>query len=54
MENSTCFVIIDFGKKISYASGNPRILDLDKTYPLVTEPVFINLGINCYRGTYKT
>ena len=29
MENLTCFVIIGFGKKTSYANGKHRELDLD-------------------------
>ncbi len=54
MENSkTCFVIIGFGKKPSYANGELRVLDLDETYTLLIKPVFDSLGIPCYRAIDK-
>lgn len=54
METSyTCFVIIGFGKKTSYANGKLRILDLDETYTLLIKPVFDSLGIPCYRAIDK-
>ena len=48
-----CFVIIGFGKKTSYATGTPRILDLDETFELLIKPVFEELEINCYRAIDK-
>jgi hypothetical protein len=54
MKNSiTCFVIIGFGKKTSYANGKLRVLDLDETYTLLIKPVFDSLGIPCYRAIDK-
>jgi len=53
MENLTCFVIIGFGKKTSYANGKHRELDLDETYSLLIKPVFEDLGIACYRAIDK-
>lgn len=45
----TCFVIIGFGKKTSYATNPVRVLDLDKTYEKLIKPVFDALNIDCYR-----
>jgi hypothetical protein len=50
---STCFVIIGYGKKTSYAGGRTRILDLDETYTILIKPVFDALGITCYRAIDK-
>lgn len=49
----TCFVIIGYGKKTSYAAGKTRVLDLDETYTLLIKPVFEALGIACYRAIDK-
>lgn len=49
----TCFVIIGFGKKTSYANGKLRVLDLDETFTLLIKPVFESLGIDCYRAIDK-
>lgn len=49
----SCFVIIGFGKKTSYANGKLRILDLDETYSLLIKPVFDSLSIPCYRAIDK-
>ncbi len=46
----SCFVIIGFGKKTSYANGKARVLDLDQTYSLLLKPVFDSLNIDCYRA----
>lgn len=48
-----CFVIIGYGKKTSYATGSPRILDLDETYKLLIKPAFEQLQIECYRAIDK-
>lgn len=53
MKSLNCFVIIGFGKKTSYASGKPRILDLDETFSLLIKPIFKELNINCYRAIDK-
>lgn len=54
MENTpTCFVIIGYGKKTSYANGKLRVLDLDETYTLLIKPVFEVLNIPCYRAIDK-
>ncbi|WOD43146.1 hypothetical protein [Hwangdonia lutea] len=53
MEDLTCFVIIGFGKKTSYANGKVRVLDLDETYTLLIKPVFDALNISCYRAIDK-
>src|ERR1017187_7512852 len=50
MEEISCFVIIGFGKKKSYANGKLRELDLDETYSLLIKPVFDSLKIPCYRA----
>ena len=52
-DSPTCFVIIGFGKKTSYANGKLRVLDLDETYTLLIKPVFDSLGIPCYRAIDK-
>jgi hypothetical protein len=49
----SCFVIIGYGKKTSYANGKPRVLDLDETFTLLIKPVFDGLGIPCYRAIDK-
>lgn len=49
----SCFVIIGYGKKTSYANGKPRVLDLDETYSLLIKPVFDALNIDCYRAIDK-
>ena len=54
IENTpTCFVIIGYGKKTSYASGKLRVLDLDEPYTLLIKPVFEALKIPCYRAIDK-
>jgi hypothetical protein len=53
MENLTCFVIIGYGTKKSYANGKLRKLDLNETYALLIKPVFEALGISCYRAIDK-
>lgn len=52
-KTSTCFVIIGYGKKTSYANGKLRVLDLDETYTLLIKPVFDALKIPCYRAIDK-
>lgn len=52
-DNLSCFVIIGFGKKTSYANGKMRILDLDETFSLLIKPVFDALNISCYRAIDK-
>lgn len=49
----SCFVIIGYGKKVSYANGKPRVLDLDETYSVLIKPVFDALNIPCYRAIDK-
>lgn len=49
----SCFVIIGFGKKPSYANGRIRELDLEETYSLLIKPVFDSLNIPCYRAIDK-
>ncbi len=49
----SCFVIIGYEKKTSYANGKPRVLDLDETYTLLIKPVFDGLDIACYRAIDK-
>jgi len=53
MPELSCFVIIGYGKKTSYALGRPRILDLDQTYSLLIKPVFDALNIPCHRAIDK-
>ena len=45
----TCFVIIGFGIKPDYQAG--RLVDLDKTFKNIIEPVFNQLGFLCYRAS---
>jgi nucleoside 2-deoxyribosyltransferase len=40
-------------KKVSYANGKPRVLDLDQTYSILIKPVFDALKIPCYRAIDK-
>jgi len=49
MSQLTCFVIIGFGKKMDYSSG--RMLDMDKTYEYIIQPVFNELGFFCFRAS---
>jgi len=49
----SCFVIIGYGKKRSYATGKLRELDLDETFTLLIKPVFEALNIDCYRAIDK-
>lgn len=51
--NKKCFVIIGYEKKISYANGKQRLLDLDQTFTILIKPVFDALGIDCYRAIDK-
>lgn len=51
--NKKCFVIIGYEKKISYANGKQRLLDLDQTFTILVKPVFDALGIDCYRAIDK-
>jgi len=53
MPERSCFVIIGYGKKVSYANGKPRVLDLDQTYSILIKPVFDALKIPCYRAIDK-
>lgn len=53
MLKRSCFVIIGYGKKVSYANGRPRVLDLDETFTVLVKPVFDELGIPCYRAIDK-
>lgn len=49
----SCFVIIGYGNKTSYANGKARVLDLDQTFSLLIKPVFEALKIPCYRAIDK-
>jgi tetratricopeptide (TPR) repeat protein len=49
----SCFVIIGYGKKTSYANGKQRELDLEETFSLLIKPVFDALRIPCYRAIDK-
>lgn len=53
VKETTCFVIIGYGKKTCYVDGKMRELDLDETYSLLIKPVFENLNISCYRAIDK-
>lgn len=44
----TCFVIIGYGIKTDYKTGNP--IDLDKTFRTIIEPVFNELDFLCFRA----
>lgn len=52
-QNKSCFVIIGYGKKPSFANGKQRFLDLDQTYKYLIKPVFDELKIDCYRAIDK-
>ncbi len=45
-----CFVVIGFGKKVSYANGVARTLDLDQTFFKLIKPAFDEMGIPCQRA----
>ncbi|HRH37215.1 MAG TPA: TRAFs-binding domain-containing protein [Flavobacteriales bacterium] len=49
----SCFVIIGYGRKTSYAGGKLRTLDLDETFTVLIKPVFDALAIPCYRAIDK-
>ena len=48
MEDKICFVIMGFGKKTDYASG--EIINLDKTYQNIIKPVVNECGLKCVRA----
>ena len=50
---TSCFVIIGYDKKNSYATGKLRVLDLTETYNFLIKPVFDALKISCYRAIDK-
>lgn len=52
-KKKSCFVIIGYGKKTSFANGKVRVLDLDETFSLLIKPVFDALDIDCYRAIDK-
>lgn len=52
-QNKSCFVIIGYGKKPSFANGKQRLLDLDQTYKYLIKPIFDELKIDCYRAIDK-
>ena len=47
-EKKTCFVIIGFGPKTDFETGN--VFDLDKTFENLIKPAFDELDINCFRA----
>jgi hypothetical protein len=47
-EKKTCFVIIGFGPKTDFETGN--VFDLDKTFDNLIKPAFDELEINCFRA----
>ena len=47
-EKKTCFVIIGFGPKTDFETGN--IFDLDKTFDNLIKPAFDELDIECFRA----
>ncbi|MBK7690837.1 MAG: hypothetical protein IPJ31_06875 [Bacteroidetes bacterium] len=49
----SCFVIIGYGRKPSYATGSLRELNLDETFEDLIKPVFDELRIDCYRAIDK-
>ncbi|WP_299246267.1 tetratricopeptide repeat-containing protein [uncultured Aquimarina sp.] len=48
MEEKTCFVIMGFGEKTDYKTG--QTFNLDKTYKNLIKPVFEGLGFICFRA----
>lgn len=46
----TCFVIMGFGEKTDYQASPPRVLDLDRTYKNIIEPVVVEAGLKCIRA----
>ena len=46
----TCFVIMGFGEKTDYLASPPRVLDLNRTYKNIIEPVVIEAGLQCIRA----
>jgi exonuclease I len=44
----TCFVIIGFGPKTDFETGN--VFDLDKTFDNLIKPTFEELDIDCFRA----
>ncbi|MFC4263849.1 TRAFs-binding domain-containing protein [Ferruginibacter yonginensis] len=47
-KKKTCFVIIGFGPKTDFETGN--IFDLDKTFDNLIKPAFDELDIECFRA----
>ena len=48
MEDRICFVIMGFGKKTDYASG--ETINLDKTYHNIMKPAVQDVGLKCVRA----
>ncbi len=48
MEDRICFVIMGFGKKTDYASG--ETINLDKTYHNIIKPAVQDVGLKCVRA----
>lgn len=48
MEDKICFVIMGFGKKTDYASG--ETINLDKTYHNIIKPAVQDVGLKCVRA----
>ena len=46
----TCFVIMGFGEKTDYQATPPRVLDLNRTYKNIIEPVVVEAGLKCIRA----
>lgn len=47
-KKKTCFVIIGFGPKTDFETGN--VFDLDKTFDNLIKPAFDELDIECFRA----
>jgi hypothetical protein len=48
-QNGTCFVVMGFGKKTDFETGNS--FDLDKSYKNMIKPAVIAAGLKCIART---
>ena len=48
MEDKICFVVMGFGNKTDYASG--ETINMDKTYHNIIKPAVEEVGLKCVRA----
>src|SRR5512147_657928 len=49
-EKRSCFVVMGFGEKTDFQSNPQRILNLDKTFDYIIQPIVEECGRECIRA----